>query len=72
MRLEEMEAKGLRYLDFKGLVNLGIVNSRPTLHRWIKSGTFPKPIYPEPGTPRWLVEELLSWEKQKIADRANV
>jgi predicted DNA-binding transcriptional regulator AlpA len=69
MTLETLAAGGRRYLQYKDLESLGILNSRATLSRWLKAGNFPKPIYPEPSSPRWLIEELLAWEKSLMKVR---
>ena len=35
--------------------------SRMTLHRWVKRGLFPAPIYCAPRVPRWRADEIESW-----------
>jgi predicted DNA-binding transcriptional regulator AlpA len=64
-----MQAAGLRYLQFADLARAGLVNSRETLRRWMNEGRFPKPIYPENQSPRWLVSELLEWERALLEQR---
>ena len=40
---------------------------RGTLHRWIKSGTFPKPMNLGGGHPRWSSEAIKEWERNNEA-----
>ena len=35
--------------------------SRMTLHRWVKRGLFPAPIYCAPRVPRWRSDEIDAW-----------
>lgn len=54
-----------RFLRFKDLVDAGIVNNRPTLHRWIRDRGFPKAVKLGPGTAAWKDDEVQAWLSQR-------
>ena len=37
--------------------------SRPTIWRWVKNGTFPKPVRLGEGSTRWRLADLEKWEQ---------
>lgn len=39
--------------------------SRTTIWRWVKAGTFPKPVKLAGGTTRWRTEDIEAWENQQ-------
>lgn len=43
--------------------------SKPTLHRYVKEGTFPRPIKFGRRGIAWLVSEVEDWERRKIEER---
>lgn len=50
-----------RILRFSNLVERGIVNSRPTLWRWLKAGDFPPPVKLGPKHIGWLESDIEVW-----------
>lgn len=36
-----------------------------TIHRWVKAGTFPRPIKLSPGSTRWREADLAQWERER-------
>ena len=47
----------IKLLDWDDLRDRGIKDSKPTIHRKIKSGKFPKPVYPG-KSPAWPEHEV--------------
>ena len=47
----------VRLLGWDDLRDRGIKDSKPTIYRKIKSGKFPKPIYPG-KSPAWVEQEV--------------
>ncbi|RHZ95342.1 AlpA family phage regulatory protein [Cereibacter sphaeroides] len=46
--------------------------SRATIWRWVKTGTFPRPVTFSPGCVRWSEAEVLAWEAKRLAERPEV
>jgi len=40
--------------------------SRPTIWRWVKKGTLPKPLKLPGGSTRWSLVDLCIWEAAQI------
>jgi predicted DNA-binding transcriptional regulator AlpA len=57
----------MKYLRFPDLVDLGIVNNRMTLSRWIKAHGFPRPIALGPNTRAWRAEDVERWLAEREA-----
>jgi predicted DNA-binding transcriptional regulator AlpA len=60
---------GRRFLRFRELVEVGLVNNRPHLNNLIRAGLFPRPIYLSPRRPLWDAEELAALLERRKADR---
>ena len=43
--------------------------SRQSLYKWVKKGTFPKPVRLSKSGGGWIPEELQAWEQDRIAER---
>ncbi|MGJ0394944.1 MAG: helix-turn-helix transcriptional regulator [Methylocystis sp.] len=43
--------------------------SRPTLHRRVKDGTFPRPVKVGPRAVAWLAGEIDAWDARIVAER---
>jgi len=71
MSLEKLYASGVVDIGFKELAELGLVSNRETLRRWLAKGTFPAPVYPRPGKPRWVVKDLLGWQRGWAASKGE-
>lgn len=41
-----------------------------TIHRWVKSGTFPRPVRLSPGSTRWREADLTAWERERAEEAA--
>lgn len=50
-----------KYLRFSDLQERGIVGSRPTLARWVKSNGFPPGKHIGPNTRVWTEAEIQDW-----------
>ena len=48
----------LRFIDLK---EMGVVNNRPTLYRWIKDLGFPQGFLLGPNSRAWLEKEVEDW-----------
>lgn len=48
--------------DTEVAVRYGV--SRPTIWRWTKNGSFPKPVKLGAGSTRWRASDLEAWENQ--------
>ncbi|RRQ20528.1 helix-turn-helix transcriptional regulator [Thiohalobacter thiocyanaticus] len=44
--------------------------SRATLWRWTAAGNFPQPIKLSPGCTRWRLEDVESWEADRLKGTA--
>jgi predicted DNA-binding transcriptional regulator AlpA len=53
----------LRYSDLK---EMGVVNSRPTLHRWIKDLGFPQGFLLGPNSRGWPEREVEDWLESRL------
>jgi hypothetical protein len=51
------ELHSIKLLGWDDLRDRGIKDSKPTIYRKIKSGKFPKPIYPG-KSPAWVEQEI--------------
>ena len=58
----------IKLLDWDDLRDRGIKNSKPTIYRKIKSGKFPKPVYPG-KSPAWPEHEVDAHLLSLIAQR---
>lgn len=43
--------------------------SRPTLHRRVKDGTFPRPVKVGPRAVAWIEREIDDWDERLVAER---
>jgi predicted DNA-binding transcriptional regulator AlpA len=56
-----------KLLRFRDLVDMGVVNNRMTLSRWIEKHAFPKPVKLGPNTAAWPADQIEAW----VASRAE-
>ena len=59
----------VRLLGWDDLKARGITVSKPTIYRQMKSGKFPKPVYPG-KSPAWIESEIDAYLRSLAADRA--
>lgn len=45
--------------------------ARPTIYKYIKNGTFPRPVSLGGRAVAWVREEVEEWIEQRIAERDN-
>lgn len=57
----------VKYLRYKDLEDRKIINNRTTLHRWIASGYFPKPIKLGTKNIAWREDVIEAWLKEREA-----
>ena len=62
------DTHSIKLLSWSDLRDRGIKNSKPTLYRKIKSGKFPKPVYPG-KSPAWPESEINAHMLSLIAQR---
>jgi prophage regulatory protein len=55
---------------YEDLVAFGIIRNRMTLYRWIKKGTFPRPVKIGANTVAWRAESVERWFADKEAASA--
>jgi hypothetical protein len=63
---------GRRYLRYRDLVAVGLVNNRMTLWRIVRAGRFPAPIYNTVQVPLWDTLELAAMLRQRAAERQSI
>ena len=56
-----------KYLRFKDLQAMGLVNNRVTLGRWIRKHGFPRGVFVTPQTRIWREEDVLAWLESRPA-----
>jgi predicted DNA-binding transcriptional regulator AlpA len=61
---------GRRFLRYRDLVAVGLVNNRMTLWRMVRAGRFPPPIYNTVQVPLWDTLELAAMLRQRAAERS--
>jgi hypothetical protein len=61
---------GRRFLRYRDLVAIGLINNRMTLWRSVRAGRFPPPIYNTPHCPLWDAVELAGMLRQRAAERS--
>ena len=59
----------VRYLTDRDLMARFSV-SRPTIWRWLAEGVLPRPVHLTPGTTRWLLADIETFEAQRRAASA--
>ncbi len=61
-----------KYLNRKELVELyPVPTSRPGLRLWVVKEGFPEPVYANPNTPIWKVEEVDAWFENLRSDHKS-
>ncbi len=61
----------LKVLRFSDLVQLGIVNNRMTLRRWVKKGAFPAPFRISPKRLAWRAPEVEKFLEERQLERVT-
>jgi prophage regulatory protein len=68
-RVDRARVDVLRVLRYSDLVDLGIVNNRVTLRRWISAGDFPAPLKLGANSLAWRVTDVADWLASRAAER---
>ena len=58
------EPHSIKLLGWDDLRDRGIKDSKPTIYRKIKAGTFPPPVEPTPGTRGWFESAIVRWHAE--------
>jgi len=71
MTADDVSNRILRYSDLK---EMGVVNNRPTLYRWIKDIGFPQGFMLGPNTRGWFEREVERWLESRLVttDRSDL